>query len=209
MDDDKVFAPGINASMIRALASQMVADGIIDPTGMSQDDFRGAFMSEVKAIQVADAPDFGFILDHQDSVLGQARAYGKSEDVDFAMMFYATWNEHWLNQMLVWKAKRMGKPQEEAAQLVHVDLKKKTGQLWTTTFGVVLDAGLAGAIREIAGFRNAFVHYKWQSKREGDIEAEEVKKREVLARAEPLVVQLEALRKAMIFGDSHSWIQAL
>ncbi|MDN3937093.1 hypothetical protein QWJ39_12325 [Arthrobacter sp. YD4] len=199
----------LKADLIKSLAAQMIADGVIDPTGMSAKEFRAAFVAEARAI-VAEDGGFSVILDHQDSVLEQAQAFEASGKADFAITFYATWIEHRLNDMFIWKVKRLGKPQSEAVELIRLNsVKRKTGKVWTDTFGHELDTDIVATILDIADRRNAFVHYKWQAMGDEEMDDAKAEKAAVLAKTEPLVRQLIELRTDMVFGDSTGFLDKL
>lgn len=196
------------AALLRSLAAQLVADGVIDPSGMTQEEFRSAFLAEMQGIR-EEGSEVKFILDHQDSVLEQARIFEEAEKADFAVMFYATWVEHWLNDMIVWKLQRAGTPQSDIVQLIRVtNLKRKIGKVWTDTFGEELDQNLVTCILALAERRNSFVHYKWQALEETEIDSEKAGKDAVLSEAANLVQQLEALKIAQKFGTAQGLLDS-
>lgn len=192
-------------SLIDSLAASLVAQGRIQPSGMTEAEFQQALTAELRQL-VADDVTFSFTLDHQDSLLKEARAFAEASHTDFAIMFYATWIEHWLNWMYVWRAERSGFKKADTVLLIKQPMYQKTGIIWTLTFGAELDVELVDAIRDIASWRNTFVHYKWQP--EDEDEPRSQKKdigRQRLATAESVIDRLSALRNELALGGAQDF----
>ena len=186
--------------LIQSLSAQLVADGLVDPTGLSQREYRIAALTELKRLNDKGV-EFNFIIDHKDSVLQQARVFAQDSTPDFALVFYAMWFEHWLNGMYAWQSQRVGAPEEDLLrQLRFGSMKKKMTSGWTSTFREELDASWVEVILEIADHRNAFMHYKWPVQDDmGSFSDSKAKKIAALEKAEWAVEKLKTLQHQMMY----------
>ncbi|MFE5837188.1 hypothetical protein [Arthrobacter sp. NPDC056493] len=193
-------------SLIDSLAASLVAEGRIDPRGMTEAEFQLALTTELREI-IADGVEFRLIPDHQDSLLKQARAFAEASDIDFAIMFYATWIEHWLNWMYIWQAEQSDLEHSDAMSLIKQPMHHKAGIIWSLTFGQGLDADLLRGIRDVANWRNAFVHYKWLPDEEEDsLTQKKDRARQRLATAEAIVARLTALRNELALRGAQDFL---
>jgi hypothetical protein len=201
MDNDNASRDSFAAGLIRSLSAQLVADGLIDPTGLSKGEYEAAALAELKRLR-EDGFEFNFIVDHKDSVLKQARSFAQAAEADFAIMFYAMWIEHWLNGMYAWKSTRVSAREHDLpSQRRFRSMKDKMTSDWSSTFGEKLDASWVKTMLEIAEHRNAFVHYKWpiQDDSEDSLGSKDTKL-ELLGQAECVVVKLKAMEHQMVYG---------
>jgi hypothetical protein len=203
MEDRNDIRAGLADGLIQSLSAQLVANGTIDPSGMSEQEFKIAALTELKQL-LQEEVEFRFVLNHKSSVLKEARHFAQEAKGEFAIMFYATWIEHWLNGMYVWKLERLGKPGEYILErLQRRSIKQKVTTEWTSAFGENFDSAWKKSILEIAAHRNAFVHYKWQVEDDDDAFSEsKAKVQELLAKAEMLVSQLSAKEHRMVYAGS-------
>lgn len=186
--------------LIRSLSAQLVADGLINPEGLSKREYQIAALTELKQL-IQDGTEFNFIVDHKDSVLQQARAFAQESATDFALMFYATWIEHWLNGMYAWQAKRSGTSGEDLLRKLRFgSMNKKMTSDWIATFGEELDTSWVNIMLEIADHRNSFVHYKWPVQDDSDFSNLKDTRSELLRKAEWVVDKLRAKEHTMVYG---------
>ena len=177
-----------------------MADGLIDPEGLSKREYQVAALTELKRL-IQDGTEFNFIVDHKDAVLQQARAFAKESAADFAIMFYATWIEHWLNGMYAWQSKRSGTSEKDLlCKLRCASMKKKMTSHWTATFGEELDTSWVDIMLAIAHHRNTFVHYKWPVQDDWDLSNLKDTRAELLRKAEWVVDKLRVKEHAMVYG---------
>ncbi|MEW9872569.1 hypothetical protein [Arthrobacter sp. HS15c] len=201
MDRNDISEEELKDAVIHSLSAQLVADGLIDPSGLSKYEYKAAALAALRRLK-SEGAEFYLIVDHKDSVLEQAKEFAEAGKADFAIMFYAMWIEHWLNGMYVWKSTSRGAPQEEVVgQLRNSSMKQKLTSKWNTAFGDELPANWVHLMLDIAGHRNDYVHYKWRVQGEFE-ELSKMKdmKIELLRKAEWIVGELESLEHQMVYG---------
>lgn len=156
--------------LLLSIAKNLVGSGRLNPRGMSEPEFVAHLAAEVHELLGAGAfKPMTVQISHLDSVLRRARAFAADGDFNFALVFYATWVEHWLNSMFAWRAQADGADDEAIGELIR-DLgpfKERTGSRWRAAFGEPLED--VGLLRDLADVRNEFLHYKWTSR---DVDAE-------------------------------------
>jgi hypothetical protein len=138
-------------------------------------------------------------VDHQKSLLDEAIAYRNGGQDEFAIVFYATWVEHWVNGMILVGAARKGLEPTEARQFIReTGLRGKVGHLWRLLFGEPFPDCVSKNIDRVAMERNAFVHYKWPAQAIGD-EKDNGRLRQVSALANELVSDLIKIEERIVF----------
>jgi hypothetical protein len=148
--------------LVTGVAKDLVGSGELDVRDISEQGFLAALRTKLRELKDAGAFEPVFVeIDHLDKVLGRARTAASEDDFDFAIVFYATWVEHWLNSMISWRAREDGNDLAATSKLIHSTyFKAKTGTYWRETFGERLED--VGLLRDLADLRNEFLHYKWQ-----------------------------------------------
>jgi hypothetical protein len=195
MDRSDVDEEELRDALIRSVSAQLVADRLIDPTGLSKREFEAAALAELRRL-LNDGVEFNFIVDHKSSVLEQARAFAQSGQADFAIMFYAMWIEHWLNGMFIWKSASPGAPPADVHKVLRGSLKNKLKIEWAEYFGDKLASRWIDVMLDIADHRNEYVHYKWRE----DPSKEEVRKSTLLLNAEWVVGELDAMEHQVVYA---------
>lgn len=180
-----------------------VRDGVIILDGKTDQEIESQVREFLAGILAAPSLP-GVQLDHGRSLLAEAIAHRKRGRHDFAIMFYATWVEHWVNGMILVGATRMGLEPAEARQFLReTRLPSKVGHLWTLLFGEPLPDGVGGKIAKVAKARNDFIHYKW----EGfpvDEDDDRGHLQQVAALADELVNELNEVEERIVFSGRHS-----
>jgi hypothetical protein len=100
--------------------------------------------------------------DHSDELLSKAREYHTSEDLNMAVLLYATYFEHKVNHIVVTACdlKKIRKPTATAMFKTIRRLEEKTGWILEVLVGESLNAATRNTIRDISDYRNYYVHYK-------------------------------------------------
>jgi hypothetical protein len=127
------------------ILEQAIRDGRIDPRGKSEEQVEKEFVDFLGELLEAEEGEVLIVTDYTDSLLREARRSAKRGTFEFACLLYATWVEHWLNQMIVTAAARRGLTDQERTQALRR-----------------LAARHQKALIEIGELRNTFVHYKWR-----------------------------------------------
>jgi len=142
--------------------------------------------------------------DYQSELINEAQRYEGNGDFNLALMFYATWFEHWLNGMIVAREPMVVLEREEIIRLIReTNLASKTGHIWHLLFGEKLPVDVVQTILKVAEARNAFVHYKWTPNlSEEEERAEKRELRNLAQRAAAAVTQLSAIEDKIVFAGS-------
>ncbi|MER0447278.1 hypothetical protein ABR738_22470 [Streptomyces sp. Edi4] len=119
---------------------------------------------------------------------------------EFAILFYATWIEHWLNRIILLRATGKGTHPELATALIRSSrIELKMGRIWTSLDNPRFPKELARQITRVMESRNAFVHYKWPSEDE-ETHRESINRTKLEAqRAQQTVVELIELEDSIFY----------
>jgi hypothetical protein len=163
--------------LFQRVLEEAMREGRIDPTGKSDKELEAEFLG---LLQRAGAPDseFSLILDHTKELLAEARAYRKAGRNELATVLYATWAEHFLNDLVVTGAKRKGLSEDDGVQMVRgLSYRSKVAWVPKLLGFRSIAASHQTALLKLGELRNQYVHYKWRGRPadfEGDDEYEKV-----------------------------------
>ncbi|MBK1884816.1 hypothetical protein JIN85_20570 [Luteolibacter pohnpeiensis] len=149
-------------SIVQHIINSALADGSLNPTGKSKDQFNQEVFSYLRKIAESDA-QFSLILDHRKTLLDQARSFRKSKNVELAILFYATWTEHMLNLFVASYLRR-----RKLADSFIQDFLRDTGTKSKYIFIISSYTEKNPAkswitkLNFISERRNQFVHFKWK-----------------------------------------------
>lgn len=119
---------------------------------------------------------------------------------EFAILFYATWIEHWLNRIILLRAVGAGTNPELATALIRssrIDLKM--GRIWTSLEIPKFPKELARQVTRVMEYRNAFVHYKWPSE-DDETHSESINRVKLEAQqAQKIVTELIGLEDSVFY----------
>ncbi|HEU4792929.1 MAG TPA: hypothetical protein VFS96_04660 [Nitrolancea sp.] len=179
-----------------SLIESLIIDGHIDPLGKTQ----AMVAEEARKIfaELLDSEKLPLELRiiHEDRLLEEARRFVEQDDLNFALMFYATWFEHRLNFLLDWRGRKLGLDSQQCIQLIRTaNMNDKVGLTWRLLMGSEIDPQVASSVRKVAELRNTFVHYKWPSQPVDDSVGETPNLKDVVELAEDAVRRLDAFRK--------------
>ncbi|MBP8537135.1 hypothetical protein [Streptomyces sp. MK37H] len=153
--------------------------------------------------------DVHVVTDHCDDLPKKAVCAMHADEHWFAILFYATWLEHWVNNVLMSLSVRSGVPEGAAVALVrscsfHVKIK----DVWTSLKAAPLGKAHIRMMTDLMEFRNGFVHYKWQSRSISDKDAYDQRVKEVAVSAQNLVTILEELEDQLLFSGRRKALRA-
>lgn len=186
-------------SFLQTFTEDLIRSGDIDPRGKTM----RAVVDEARAwVREHVDEDFRFHLrvDYSQTLLREARRFRDEGEAQLALVMYATYFEHWLNDMIAARAGQLNLDQDETIGLIRSSgLPAKTGFLWRLIYGEALDEDLSGGIRQIAERRNAFVHYKWKGKDPEDLAGEDQGAAALAFRADELVAAAESVTDRLLY----------
>jgi hypothetical protein len=189
---EEIFFPGMLESLIK--------DGVIDPVGKDEIQLRNELMIVMRDnLAQGEELQFKIRISHEETLLREARRYVEAGKLHLAVVMFATWLEHRLNNMLVWGAKKRGLTEHEVLQLLKkASIDEKTGLTWKLVLNEDFPMQLAGLIRNVANRRNAFVHYKWQTSEDGDLDPQHAPMKAAIEDAERAVRDLERMYRRLV-----------
>ena len=134
--------------------------------------------------------------DHRPEILEEARRCANEERPMIAIVLYATYFEHALNDLVLAGCARAKINHSIARRLVRAaSVVDKTEELLSDIGLRLLPDSTMKAIRRIAECRNEFVHYKWIGRTDAEIDAHRIRIAETLRCAELAVTAFEAYEK--------------
>ncbi|WP_225799686.1 hypothetical protein [Streptomyces sp. NK15101] len=144
--------------------------------------------------------DIHVVTDHSIDLLERAAEAVGAEEYWFAILFYATWLEHWANNVLMSLSVRSGVPAGVAVALVRsCSFNLKMKDVWASLGAAPIEKVHMRAMTDLMEFRNGFVHYKWQPQSISSMDAYDRRVEEVAKTAQKLVIVLEGLEDELIF----------
>src|SRR5262249_44891784 len=106
---------------------------------------------------------FSFVIDHTDDLLGNARLFKKQKKNSLAILFYALWVEHQLNDIIATRARKSKLTVKEIDSLIReTSYKAKCSWLLHLAGGKPFSGAQHNSICKLMELRNSFVHYKWK-----------------------------------------------
>jgi hypothetical protein len=179
-----------------------IRTGTVDPHGKSELElniellkFTLDHLDAVKA-----AGDISWIIDHKKELLREARRYRRIQKHEFAVLFYATWSEHWLNSLIQTACQQM-KLTADSIELIIRDTQFRAKATWVLQLlGLPpISAALLATITELQNLRNGFVHYKFRPHGEEGMKQLDKQLEAAANRAEGMVRTLTQYENQHIF----------
>lgn len=101
--------------------------------------------------------------DYTHSLLAQAEDFVGEEKLDFAVMFYATWAEHWANQVISIILSRRDFGENMISEVIReASFKGKITWLIALLDIPEIPDVHVNTLQRLAEIRNGYVHYKWK-----------------------------------------------
>ncbi|WP_433857393.1 hypothetical protein [Streptomyces kronopolitis] len=193
------------------VVDRSVSSGAIDISEMTDEEVVSAalfgFLNDTEPVDSANERDSDpsdsevlVVTDHSDGLLRKANEAVGSEEYWFAILFYATWIEHWINNILISLSCRSNVPAGVAVALVRscgFNLKMK--DVWTSLGAEPLEKEIMRTMAELMELRNGFVHYKWQARISSEKERQDQRVKEVALEGQKLIKILEEIEDQVLF----------
>ncbi|WRZ90595.1 hypothetical protein OHB54_16855 [Streptomyces sp. NBC_01007] len=191
---DEAILPLWETVTWNAIENAVLIDGL-DINGLSDDEvLQQAFSlhlaqteednvdGEAVGDETEKVKEIGWVTNHEPDLRRQGDEFITEGKHSFATLFYATWVEHWVNRIILYRAIGEGTHLELATALIRSSrMELKLGRIWTSLGMPKFPKELARQITQVMESRNAFVHYKWPSEDEGTRDAS-IKRLETEAR---------------------------
>lgn len=160
----------LGRAILEGMVYQAVLDGRLDPTGKPDSEFR---QEVLRLIEATHDPNHKYLIkiDYRPSLLRHARLNLRQENEHLAVLFYATWAEHWFNDILVIVMRRRGLTKKEINEVLRAaSFRSKISWLPRLLGLRRIHKPHLDRLSRISEKRNWFAHYKWneQDLDEGD-----------------------------------------
>ena len=142
--------------VINNVIQSLFKDGTLK---LSDLDNKEEFWKKLKKIN--EKADYKFVLDHTDSLIHSARQFNESNDFNKAKVFYATYFEHKLNEIINEICERKSIEKKEINNIIRsINLIGKLTWLPLLLGIPKISIKHKKVIQKLAEDRNAFIHYK-------------------------------------------------
>lgn len=148
------------------LAEQKIIETLIEGLVLSGDiDIHRLSYSEAisKLKSIADNNEISIIVDYTKSLIKEARFYFKKDQHEMACLFYSTWLEHWINNIIALILKKKKWNDKEIVEVIrNVSFQGKYTWFLKIIDLKKIDGTHLKKIIKVSELRNNFVHYKWK-----------------------------------------------
>lgn len=179
--------------IINKVVTSLVKHGLLNINDMD----RNEVLSE--SLKLIEDIDFKIVLDYKDNILENARKFRMNDEIELSYLLYATWFEHWINEVISILAVKKDLSDKEVYEIIrNVSIVGKyTWLLKIFEFEEIEEEHLKLIIKLIE-LRNRFVHYKWNEKND------DLKKKEdiVMDKIEETVEYLMDMENKYIYNNS-------
>jgi hypothetical protein len=192
------------ADLLVGVVEQLIVDGDIDARGKSAAELREA-LHKWYASQGPAGVEFQSVLDHTPTIWTKAKKAEATDDLQYACLYYATWAEHRLNQIIAALCRRRGYEEEFAGILIR-DTGFKAKLLWVQCLlRRKHKKRFFDALVSLAELRNQMLHYKWKPSDNGA----DRQQRSALRRAKPALRYLDHILNLRLMAGSKTQISRL
>ncbi|MET7715251.1 hypothetical protein [Streptomyces sp. NPDC005407] len=214
------FDESSKGGILWGIVDQYVRRGLVDLEELTDDEVVSTvlldFLNETDANAATvegeatwSDDDVHVVTDHRDDLLKKATDAMRADEHWFAILFYATWLEHWVNDILMSLSVRSGVPEGVAVALVRsCSFNLKIKDVWTSLGATPIEKAHMRTMTDLMEFRNGFVHYKWQPRSISDKDAYDQRVEEVAVSAQSIVTTLENLEDQLLFSGRRNALRA-
>lgn len=112
-----------------------------------------------------------FSVDHRLNIIKQADLFLQQEEHEFAKILYATFFEHSLNRLISHECKKRKIEENTLIEIIkQTNIHSKLTWLLKLLNLPTFNNAYIKIIKKLSDDRNAFIHYKWKSYNDDDIE---------------------------------------
>ncbi|MEF9934734.1 MAG: hypothetical protein RR620_14360 [Clostridium sp.] len=159
-----------------------------------------------ETLKFIEEAEFKIVLDYKCTILKQARLFCSEGKFELSCLLYATWFEHWINQIISILGHKKNLSENEINEIIrNISFRGKyTWLLKLFEFKEISNTHL-NLIFRLIDLRNSFVHYKWKEKN-NDFKNEE---RFVMEKIEKTVKYLRNIENRYIYNGSKRKLSSL
>lgn len=179
--------------IIRKVVTSLVKEGLLDVNNMDRNDILHETLKLIEDI------DIKLVLDHKDNLLQYARKFRINNEIKLSYLLYATWFEHWINEIIYILGGRKNLNRNEINEIIRsTSIRGKyTWLLKLFEFEEIKEDYLE-LIFKLITFRNGFVHYKWEEENDKQKDKEAI----VIEKIEEIIEYLMDIENQHIYNNS-------
>lgn len=152
----------LGVQLVESVIKSAIAYGDLDLSGLNNQEARKIALKYAEQFKESDNAFESGVIDHRDKILIEARNFASQEKYDFAMIQYALWWEHWINNLLQAKLFQKGISGSEYNKVIKSlnNIAKSSWFLKLLDLPAI-DTLHLNVIKKITEKRNSFSHYKY------------------------------------------------
>ena len=150
-------------TLIKTSVLNAIRTGALDVANKTDRELQTAVVTYIAEMEKAPVLTTHLNLNYTDALLNEALDAVEHENALIAIIFYATWCEHWINGVITTLARRQGQSDAAIKKLIrkHNLFEKYTKVL--DDLGIPrFDESIRDTLLTLAKQRNDFIHYKWE-----------------------------------------------
>jgi hypothetical protein len=187
----------LGEDIIRSLTESFYASGIF-----TEDDIRDKkshILALKKLISNNDLENLSMTIDHTNELTSQARKYKKIGNINYSKIFYATFFEHQINELIHLYCLRNEIENKTRTSIIQsINIWGKFTWLLEIMKYPKFNTNHLKTIKSIADSRNAFVHYKWNEDPDFNKKIDSKKEKEKIEN------EFEKIEKAVKYFKNYS-----
>jgi len=201
--------PKITEALAIGILEEALRQGKIDAKGKDPQVLRPLFVEYLRGALDHKGVRILLRTDHTDNLFREARRFSRSDREEFAILFYATWFEHWANRVIRSLAMKAHFNDDDIIQMIkETPIRGKLGWL-LRLFGLPpIRPTHTRRILFLIELRNSFVHYKWKGQ-DVDDDQEERKTRELLEAIDSSVRYLKRYEQINVLSHTRRKIKRI
>lgn len=179
--------------LMRKVVTSLVKEGLLDVNNMDRNNILRETLNLIKDI------DIKLVLDYKDTLLKYARKFRINNETKLSYLLYATWFEHWINEIIYILAGRKNLNCNEINEIIRgTSIRGKyTWLLKLFEFEQIKEDHLE-LIFNLMTLRNSFVHYKWEEENNKQKDKEAI----VIEKIEEIIEYLIDIENKHIYNNS-------
>jgi len=145
--------------------------------------------------------EWRFGINYTDSLLKEAKKYLSSNNYQLTIVLYATWIEHWINDIIQFAGIQKGLNNKEIISLIKsVNNESKYSWLLPLFDLPRISEPYKKKIKKVIDLRNSFIHYKWTTKTEEEMDKEDKEYEKACIDAVKIIKYLKTYKSKNIFN---------
>ena len=178
-------------AILKSFYRSALATGEIDVEGLSPVEIRAKCNQYLLKVMELNGNKIALITNHKQDLLEQAVSFVQEESYEYAVVFYALYLEHWINELYSSIFTQQGLSNADYKEMVRsLNMRAKTGWFLQLVNLPALDKTNLDVFNKIIELRNSFVHYKWQASE--TLSKDDIDFIEVIKSADELIKYLHA-----------------